>query len=121
MLGLAESHAFGLVLHTDEPHSHVNLLLKAVNEQGVRLNIKKETLCHWHSEFARNLRALGVAANATERAVGGQSQQAKRDGICRADLRGESVYIRRQAKAVAAELREGNLNGESRKMQFAWD
>ena len=30
-------------------------MLKAVNEQGVRLNIKKATLRYWRSEFARSL------------------------------------------------------------------
>ena len=37
-------HRYALVLHTDEPHPHVHLVLKAVSEQGVRLNIKKATL-----------------------------------------------------------------------------
>jgi type IV secretory pathway VirD2 relaxase len=62
-------HRYALALHTDEPHPHVHLVLKAVSEQGVRLNIKKATLRHWRSEFARNLRMLGVEANATERAI----------------------------------------------------
>jgi type IV secretion system T-DNA border endonuclease VirD2 len=53
-------------------------VLKAVNEQGERLNIKKATLRHWRSEFARNLRLLGVEANATERAVRGQVMKARR-------------------------------------------
>src|SRR3984885_6557956 len=65
-------HRYALTLHTDEPHPHVHLVLKAVSEQGVRLNIKKATLRHWRSEFAPNLRARGVEANATERAVRGQ-------------------------------------------------
>ena len=67
----ALKHRYALVLHTDEPHPHVHLVVKAVSEQGVRLNIKKATLRHWRSEFARNLRLLGVEANATERAVRG--------------------------------------------------
>jgi len=114
----ALKHRYAFVLHTDEPHPHVHLLVKAMNEQGARLNIKKETLRHWRSEFARNLRELGVAANATERAVRGQSQKAKKDGIYRAGLRGESVYIRDQAKAVAAELSKGNLSKEVGKRQL---
>lgn len=114
----ALKHRYAFVLHTDEPHPHVHLLLKAMNEQGVRLNIKKETLRHWRSEFARNLRELGIVANATERAVRGQSQKAKKDGICRAGRRGESVYIRDQVKAVAAELREGNLSSEPGKRKL---
>ena len=57
--------------------------LKAVSEHGMRLNIKKATLRHWRSEFARNLRLLGVEANATERAVRGEASKAKKDGIYR--------------------------------------
>jgi hypothetical protein len=97
-------HRYAFVLHTDEPHPHVHLVLKAVSEQGVRLNIKKATLRHWRSEFARNLRMFGVEANATERAVRGETRKAKKDGIYRASLRGDSTYVRAQADAVAAEL-----------------
>jgi hypothetical protein len=101
-------HRYAFVLHTDEPQPHVHLVLKAVSEQGVRLNIKKVTLRHWRSEFARNLRLLGVEANATERAVRGETRKAKKDGIYRASLRGDSIYVRTQAEAVAAELLKGN-------------
>jgi len=101
-------HRYALTLHTNEPHPHVHLVLKAVSEKGVRLNIKKATLRHWRSEFARNLWLLGVEANATERAVRGETQKAKKDGIYRASLRGDSTYVRAQAEAVAAELLKGN-------------
>jgi type IV secretion system T-DNA border endonuclease VirD2 len=100
-------HRYAFVLHTDEAHPHVHLVLKAVNEQGVRLNIKKATLRHWRSKFARNLRQLGVEANATERAVRGETRKAKKDGIYRASLRGDSTYIIAQAETVAAELHRG--------------
>jgi len=105
----ALQHRYAFALHTDEAHPHVHLVLKAVSEQGVRLNIKKATLRHWRSEFARNLRLLGVPANATERAVRGESQKAKKDGIYRASLRGDSTYMRAQADAVAAELIKGSI------------
>lgn len=94
-------HRYAMVLHTDEPHPHVHLVLKAVSEQGVRLNIKKATLRHWRSQFASHLRGLGVAANATERAVRGESRSAPKDGIYRAALRGDSTYIRAMADVVA--------------------
>jgi hypothetical protein len=38
-----------------------------MNENGVRLNIRKPMLREWRREFARHLGALGVAAKATER------------------------------------------------------
>ncbi len=102
-------HRYAFVLHTDEDHPHVHLVLRAVSEQGVRLNIKKATLRHWRSEFARNLRLLGVPANASERAVRGQDRKAKKDGIYRASLRSDSTYMRVQAEAVASELLKGNI------------
>jgi hypothetical protein len=111
-------HRYAFTLHTDEPHPHVHLALKAVSEQGVRLNIKKATLRHWRSEFARNLRLLGVEANATERAVRGETQKAKKDGIYRASQRGDSIYVRAQAEAVAAELLKGNLRVEPSKRRL---
>ena len=43
------------------------MVIKAVSEQGVRLNIQKATLRDWRREFARHLREQGVAANATDR------------------------------------------------------
>ena len=97
-------HRYAMVLHTDEPHPHVHLVLKAVSEEGARLNIKKATLRHWRSQFASHLRGLGVAANATERAVRGESRSAPKDGIYRATLRGESTYMRAMADVVAKDM-----------------
>jgi Relaxase/Mobilisation nuclease domain len=111
-------HRYAFVLHTDEPHPHVHLVLKAVDEQGVRLNIKKATLRHWRSEFARNLRMLGVEANATERAVRGEPRKAKLDGIYRASLRGDSTHIRAQAEAAAAGHLKRNIPAEPGKRKL---
>jgi hypothetical protein len=93
-------HRYALVLHTDEPHPHVHLVVKAVGEQeGERLNIRKATLRDWRRDFAANLRELGVAANATERAVRGNPQAARRDGIYRAKLRGDAFPMRGNSDA----------------------
>jgi hypothetical protein len=108
-------HRYAMVLHTDEPHPHVHMVVKAVSEQGVRLNIRKATLREWRTEFARQLRALGVAANATDRGVRGESRSPKLDGIYRAEQRGESRHSRARAEAVAAELLKGNLRIEAGK------
>lgn len=97
-------HRYAMVLHTDEPHPHVHLVLRAISEGGRRLNIKKATLRHWRSQFARHLRELGVAANATERAVRGESRSAMKDGIYRASLRGDSSHVRARVEGVAREL-----------------
>jgi len=109
----ALQHRYAFVLHTDEPHPHVHVVLKAVSEQGVRLNIRKATLRHWRSEFARNLRLLGVSANATERAVRGESRVNKIDAVFRAEQRGTSTFVRNRMELTAVELVRGNLRRES--------
>jgi hypothetical protein len=91
-------HRYAMVLHTDEPHPHVHLVLKAVSEQGVRLNIRKDTLRRWRSEFAAHLRRLGVAANATERAVRGSVRPPVSDGVYRTSQRGESTVVQARAR-----------------------
>ena len=63
----ALKHRYVMALHTDDLHPHVHVVLKAVSEQGARLNIKKAQLKEWRSKFASHLRELGVAANATPR------------------------------------------------------
>lgn len=97
-------HRYAMVLHTDEPHPHVHLVLRATSEDERRLNIKKATLRHWRSQFAQQLRALGVPANATERAVRGEDRKSTKDGIYRARLRGDSTHARAKAEGVAREL-----------------
>lgn len=114
----ALKHRYALVLHTDEPHPHVHLVVKAVSEGGVRLNIRKATLREWRREFARHLRERGIAANATERAVRGEIRTHKIDGIYRATLRGESTHTRARAEAIAAELMKGTRRFEPGKSKL---
>jgi len=112
-------HRYAFVLHTDEPHPHVHLVLKAVSERGIRLNIKKATLRHWRSEFAKNLRLLRVEANATERAVRAETRIHKRDGIYRTHKRGESTHMRERTESVASKLLTGDLQIEPGKAQIS--
>jgi hypothetical protein len=109
----ALQHRYVMVLHTDEPHPHVHMVVKALSEEGVRLNIRKATLRQWRREFAKHLRAHGVEANATERAVRGNRLPAKLDGIYRAEQRGESHHTRTRVQAVARQLLKGRLRSES--------
>lgn len=104
-------HRYAMVLHTDEPHPHVHMVIKATSEQGVRLNIRKATLRGWRQQFARHLRVLGVPANATERAVRGERRSPKLDGLYRAEQRGESWRVRERVEA-GWEPREGKPRAE---------
>jgi hypothetical protein len=116
----ALKHRFAMVLHTDEPHPHVHMVVKAVSEQGVRLNIRKETLRDWRREFARHLRAHGVAANATDRFVRGETKPHKLDGIYRPlrDPKRHSTHMQSRMEAVAAELLRGNFRVEAGKSKL---
>ena len=100
----ALKHRYVAALHTDEPHPHGHVLVKAMSEQGARLHIRKATLRAWREEFARQLRAVGVAANATPQRVRGETKPRKTDGIYRAARRGESTHMRERVLAAAAAL-----------------
>jgi hypothetical protein len=67
----ALAHRYAMVLHTDEPHPHVHLVVKEMSEQGRRLRIDKAKLRSWRERFAMQLRARGVEANATSRTIRG--------------------------------------------------
>jgi hypothetical protein len=108
----ALKHRYAMVLHTDQDHPHVHMVVKAMSEQGERLNIRKATLREWRQEFARHLREQGIEANATERAVRGESRTHKTDGIYRAARRGDSTHMRERVEALTSELLGGDLRIE---------
>jgi Relaxase/Mobilisation nuclease domain len=108
----ALKHRYAMALHTDEPHPHVHVVIKAISEQGVRLNIRNAVRRQWRLGFARHLRALGVPANATDRFVRGETISRKSDGIYRAALRGESTFMHERAETVVQELARGKLQVE---------
>lgn len=111
-------HRYALVLHTDQPHPHVHLVVKAMSEQGRRMNIRKETLREWRRQFASHLRAQGIAANATEQVVRGTTKPQKPDGIYRAMRAGRSTHMRERVNSVVASLRESGVQGEPGKTQI---
>jgi hypothetical protein len=111
----ALKNRYAMVLHTDQPHPHVHLVVKAMGEQGQRLNIRKATLREWRSEFARHLRAEGIAANATDRFARGVTKPRKPDGIYWANEEGRSTHIQEKRESVMAELLAGDNRVEPTK------
>jgi hypothetical protein len=83
-------HRYALALHTDQDHPHVHLVVSAHRFEGGRLNIRKADLRRYREQFALQLRAQGVAANATPTQIRGRLTDHQRDGIYRSALRGES-------------------------------
>ncbi|SEF35170.1 relaxase/mobilization nuclease domain-containing protein [Variovorax sp. NFACC27] len=79
----ALQHRYAMVLHTDQPHPHVHLVVKSEHEfePGKRLYIRKDTLRQWREQFAALMREQGVAANATPRQVRGQIRKPHKDAI----------------------------------------
>jgi hypothetical protein len=112
----AVQHRYALVLHTDQAHPHVHMVVKAEGEDGRRLHIDKEMLREWREDFARMMREQGVAANATPRVARGRNKGSTKDPIYRAERRGDSTALRHRAASVAKELiSTGTVNDPRRK------
>ncbi len=134
----ALQYRYAMVLHTDQKHPHVHLVVKAEHEYepGTRLHIKKATLRQWREQFAACLREQGVAANATPGAVRGRIGTAKKNPIHQRlkDLRDydplaeneqakhkppkESTFMRRKVEAIAKELQAGRMPHEPGKTKL---
>jgi hypothetical protein len=92
-----------MVLHTDQAHPHVHLVVSAYNIEGTRLNIRKADLRRWREQFARHLRQHGIEANATPAQIRGRLSDFQKDGIFRTAQRSESrVEWERKHRATQA-------------------
>src|SRR5947207_6676124 len=134
----ALQHRYAMVLHTDQKHPHVHLVVKAEHEfePGSRLHIDKAMLRQWREQFAACLREQGVAANATPGYVRGRARSAKKDPIHqrlkalreheslppemreRRRAPKESTFMRAKVEAVARDLRSGGLAPEPGKAKL---
>jgi hypothetical protein len=113
---IGAQHRYAMVLHTDQPHPHVHMVVKAEGEHGQRLHIDKEMLREWREDFARMMREQGVAANATPRVARGRNKGATKDPIYRARRRGASTALGSRVTSVVDELkRTGTVRDPHRK------
>ena len=69
---LSGNHDYVLALHTDTPRPHVHLTVQAEGLDRTRFNPRPVQLNRFRERFARELRARGVAAEATPRRARGQ-------------------------------------------------
>ena len=91
------------------------MVVKAEGEHGRRLHIDKEMLRRWREDFARMMREQGVAANATPRAIRGNTKRGTKDTIYRAQRRGASSAVLQRAKNVFRQLSEtGTVRDQAR-------
>lgn len=66
---------YALVLHTQDsdpgrepsPNPHVHLCVKACDDDGIRMNPRKDDLRRWRARFAQRLRERGIDAAASSR------------------------------------------------------
>lgn len=121
-----KGHQYLMALHTHETdpakdapeHPHVHLILRAEDEDGNRIHIRKTDLRAWREQFAAELRARGIEANATPRAERGRSRKAVSSAEWHIQKRFQDAEGRRGSRdpsqartarfhAAAEELREG--------------
>ena len=102
----ALQHRYAMTLHRHQGNPHVHLVVRAMSGQGARLNIRKATLRDWRQQFAAHLRERGIAANATERAVRGETRIPKTVGVFRSNRRASSTHV--QAKLTSYVRRDRN-------------
>lgn len=106
-------HRYAMVLHTDQAHPHVHVVVKAENEQGRRLHIDKAMLRQWREDFAQAMREQSVAANATPRTVRGRAPERITDTAYRARRR------RDEHEAITVVRRLNDRQLEARRLAVA--
>jgi len=112
----AKQHRYAMVLHTDQRHPHVHLVVKAESELGRRLHIDKQLLRDWREDFAQMMREQGIAANATTRAIRGENKKKPSHGVFKAQRYGKSVATRERVTGIAKELsRSATIEDPARK------
>jgi hypothetical protein len=100
----ALKHRYAMVLHTDQKHPHVHLVVKAESIQGPRLHVDKPMLRAWREDFAQKMREQGVAANATPSVYRGRNKGGKKDAVYRAQRHNHSMSVRARVESIAKEL-----------------
>lgn len=89
--------------HDDTDHAHVHVTVRAVGFDGRRLAPGPADLQQWRERFARELRRLGVEAEATPRQARGTVRKAAPMAVHKAEQRGIEPRVR-QAERRDAEL-----------------
>jgi len=114
---LSDNHDYVLALHTDTPRPHVHLTVQAEGLDRTRFNPRPVQLNRFRERFARELRARGVAAEATPRRARGQGIAGSSMALVklRARLRAEGSHRMTMAdwhtneQAIAVARGEGQL------------
>ncbi|NVD69569.1 hypothetical protein HUX88_03230 [Duganella sp. BJB1802] len=106
-----EGHQYALVLHTQgsdpgrdpSPNPHVHLCVKARDDDGIRLNPRKEDLRRWRAGFAQRLRERGVDVAASSRLERFQPERGQKQSVRHKLARSEPLTAQTPADALRAE------------------
>jgi hypothetical protein len=101
---LRGKHRYAMVLHTDQRHPHVHIVVKAESIQGPHLHIDKPMLRAWREDFAQKMREQGVAANATPSVYRGRNKRRRTDAVYRAQRHNHSTAVRARVVSITEEL-----------------
>lgn len=87
-------HDWIMVRHDDRDHPHVHITVRAVGNDGRRLAPGPDDLQLWREKFARELRRLGVDAEATLRQARGKVPRSERTPVHQVEKRGGEPKVR---------------------------
>lgn len=87
--------------HDDTDHPHVHVAVRAVGSDGLRLAPGPGDLQQWRERFARELRRLGVQAEATPRQARGHVPKAERLPVQKIKQRGIEPRVQKARRQSA--------------------
>lgn len=93
-------YQYAMVLHSydSDPykdparHPHVHLCVKAMGDDGRRLNPRKQDLQRWRERFAERLREQGIDAAASSRLERLQPKRGEKQSVLHKKARGETTH-----------------------------
>lgn len=92
----SENYRYLMAEHRNTDHPHLHVVVKAVGEDGKRLNPKKADLRHWRETFAASLRRHGIKAEATSRQIRGKFEKSMKPSIAQMKRNGRQPKTERE-------------------------
>jgi hypothetical protein len=111
------NHEYLLVLHTDTPHPHVHIAVKAQGFDLTWLKRSKADLQSWRETFAQQLRIRGIPAEATPRrarGMHGRSDSRAQHHLNRSPWRFEQM--RRKVEDAIRDMANPNFDAPSNRV-----
>ncbi|MAM83751.1 MAG: type VI secretion protein [Acidobacteria bacterium] len=98
---LGGRHDWIMARHDDTKHPHVHVTVRAVGYDGRRLAPGPDDLQVWRERFARELRRIGIEAEATPRPARGVVRKMPKAAIAGMERRGVDPRVRQRERQAA--------------------